>query len=650
MPITPNPPADFNPQRHPQIELTPFRFWCQKVLPLVYDDSLSYYELLCKVVDYLNKTMEDVSNMSEDIDKLYTAFNELQTYVNNYFDSLDVQEEINNKLDEMFSDGSFTQIFQNFYPIAYVKNYGAVGDGVTDDTKAIQECINSSCKIIMFEPNKEYKISKTLFIPVGKELDFMWSSLLPTGNEFTNNYVLSLNSSNVSTWDVEYSADIILIKRLRALNNEYNSQVNKLNLMFCATQFDVSNIISQYFNMTINTPSQYIDFKKLYNITIIDSFSNQAINIVGQGDGINFSNLHFIKYLEGSILSGLRLANCNGGNIKNLINGNHIFLACHALTLSDCHIERGSITTNHSTMTINDCWFYYNNDNVTQSVINLNNDNNSYKSYITLNNCFFNIYEPLTELDGDYFDINCSQNMSYITLNNCYRQFIPYTLPQSANSTCDCIINTRFGTKFLSNGTLYGGLLTNEKNITFSIASFGSTLASATISKFLRKKDLGFNGESGEYSYFISVILNNTKNIKYDFPSNVKSVTVNENSNMVALTFNIINFPILRIYRALNGTYSHYADIPNPSNILYDGGDEIQGVKWKPITGSVPTSQFNGYIYRYKEIQRTSTIYYSYIKTNTTPIGDFQEGDEWELNVPNTDNYRYIYDDSWLAV
>lgn len=42
--------------------LRPFRFWCQKVLPLVYDDSLSYYEVLCKVVDYLNKTREDLSN------------------------------------------------------------------------------------------------------------------------------------------------------------------------------------------------------------------------------------------------------------------------------------------------------------------------------------------------------------------------------------------------------------------------------------------------------------------------------------------------------------------------------------------------------------------------------------------------------------
>ena len=55
--------ANSNPitaDMRPTLDLNKFRFWCQKVLPLVYDDSLSYYEVLCKVVDYLNKAMEDV--------------------------------------------------------------------------------------------------------------------------------------------------------------------------------------------------------------------------------------------------------------------------------------------------------------------------------------------------------------------------------------------------------------------------------------------------------------------------------------------------------------------------------------------------------------------------------------------------------------
>lgn len=112
MSITPREPADFTPSRGNYTELKPFRFWCQKVLPLVYDDSLSYYELLCKVVDFLNKTMEDVETLEGDVTGLHTAYVELQAYVNEYFESLDVQEEIDNKLDEMVESGELITILQ----------------------------------------------------------------------------------------------------------------------------------------------------------------------------------------------------------------------------------------------------------------------------------------------------------------------------------------------------------------------------------------------------------------------------------------------------------------------------------------------------------------------------------------------------------
>ena len=113
--ITPNPPADFTPSMGNYKSLQPFRYWCQKVLPLVYDDSLSYYELLCKVVDYLNKTMEDVETLHVDVTNLHTAYDELQSYVNNYFSTLDVQEEINNKLDTMVEDGTLSDLLKNAF-------------------------------------------------------------------------------------------------------------------------------------------------------------------------------------------------------------------------------------------------------------------------------------------------------------------------------------------------------------------------------------------------------------------------------------------------------------------------------------------------------------------------------------------------------
>lgn len=85
-----------------------FRFWCQKVLPLVYDDSLSYYELLCKVVNFLNETIENVELMGDDIHKLFE-------YVNHYFDNLDVQNEINKKLDQMATDGSLGVLVERLF-------------------------------------------------------------------------------------------------------------------------------------------------------------------------------------------------------------------------------------------------------------------------------------------------------------------------------------------------------------------------------------------------------------------------------------------------------------------------------------------------------------------------------------------------------
>lgn len=104
------PHADFTPTRGHYNELSPFRFWCQKVLPITYDDSLSYYELLSKVVDWLNKAMEDIDTLNGDIDSMYETYKELENFVNTYFDSLDAQTLINNKLDAMASDGSLSTL------------------------------------------------------------------------------------------------------------------------------------------------------------------------------------------------------------------------------------------------------------------------------------------------------------------------------------------------------------------------------------------------------------------------------------------------------------------------------------------------------------------------------------------------------------
>ena len=71
-------------------DLKQFHYWCQKVLPLVYDESLSYYEVLAKTIDYLNDVINDVnelheiteSGIVERIDALEANFSRLSQTVN----------------------------------------------------------------------------------------------------------------------------------------------------------------------------------------------------------------------------------------------------------------------------------------------------------------------------------------------------------------------------------------------------------------------------------------------------------------------------------------------------------------------------------------------------------------------------------------
>lgn len=55
-----------------------FRFWCQKILPAVYDDSLSYYELLDKIVYKLNENIDAINIHSDSIEFIQNEIEQLR--------------------------------------------------------------------------------------------------------------------------------------------------------------------------------------------------------------------------------------------------------------------------------------------------------------------------------------------------------------------------------------------------------------------------------------------------------------------------------------------------------------------------------------------------------------------------------------------
>ena len=80
-------------------------------LPTTFVESMSYYEALAWLVNYMEKTLLPAVNENAEATKeLQEAFIILKDYVDNYLDNLDLQEDINNKLDEMAEDGTLADI------------------------------------------------------------------------------------------------------------------------------------------------------------------------------------------------------------------------------------------------------------------------------------------------------------------------------------------------------------------------------------------------------------------------------------------------------------------------------------------------------------------------------------------------------------
>lgn len=171
------------------IDLKPFRFWCQKVLPLVYDDSLSYYELLCKVVDYLNKTMTDVT-------VLHDEFVQLQNWINDYFDNLDVQSEINNKLDTFAEDGTLSNLIKPFI----VNNANPIFvDSVSDmNDKTKTYILNTSLHI--------YTWNGTAFTDTNSIYNFNVDNFLVCSADYTINDNYFTNNPDTNIFNLPVNA------------------------------------------------------------------------------------------------------------------------------------------------------------------------------------------------------------------------------------------------------------------------------------------------------------------------------------------------------------------------------------------------------------------------------------------------------------
>ena len=240
--------------------VTPLYYWVQKVLPLVYDDSLSYYELLGKVVEKLNVLIKNNAELPSYIQKL----------IEDYITSGAIEQVI-------------TEVIANFilnvkYPPSGLSP--AVGDGTADDTQAIQGCINYAFNrggMVVYFPSGTY---------LTQSLDLKNNVTLLGFDRENTKIVLKGGATRAL---INANVDNIGLRNL-TLDGNMDTQVNNINLIDVTVHrglFDNLILTDGYILFNINVS----DSAQLNNVIFENAVSHGAF-VMGTGI-IQANNLIF---------------------------------------------------------------------------------------------------------------------------------------------------------------------------------------------------------------------------------------------------------------------------------------------------------------------------------------------------------------------
>lgn len=227
-----------------------------------------------------NKLITQWKAMQKNFDNLQDAFNDLKRYVQDYFKNLDVQDEIDNKLNEMANDGSLAEIF-----VPYLNN---INSPVVVNSTA--EMTNKN-KIYLLTTNSHlytYNNSLSSFTDTGiiygklnsqfiydndrniKSHDFneyvncggYWLTVTPEENDITN-----------APFDLKYGDFVIINLSFPASSNKWVLQVVTMN----NTKKYNNSVAYRWFNtetkeVTLNwrTLDTNFNYANIYNIATHD--------------------------------------------------------------------------------------------------------------------------------------------------------------------------------------------------------------------------------------------------------------------------------------------------------------------------------------------------------------------------------------------
>lgn len=119
-----------------KLPLRDFTRYCMSIaqVPSSYLSGLTLEEQLLWLCSFLtNEVIPTVNNNGEAVEELQALYIQLKDYVDNYFDNLDIQEEVDNKLEEMAVSGELADIIAQFVNANCIMKFDKMQDLLDTD-------------------------------------------------------------------------------------------------------------------------------------------------------------------------------------------------------------------------------------------------------------------------------------------------------------------------------------------------------------------------------------------------------------------------------------------------------------------------------------------------------------------------------------
>ena len=267
--------------------LTPFKWFVLENFPFIEADfdALTEWQLFCKLGKEINKIIDSQNIVGEQAETLTNAFNDLQNYVNNYFNNLDLQDKINNKLNEMAQDGTLaeiinTQIFQELntaiqnnsndinkmktYPYFDIQKNGGFTDGTTPNDTIFTNAKNQGYRKFYFSQNENNNANYYFAnLPNFNDCEILTDNNvvinIPNA-EFFNNSNTGLFKNNIKLYDRNKSKNYMLPSNNYSMYNKIDTSIN-----YNIINLKDNNDLSRYKYVTFNLDTRNFTEKNISN-------------------------------------------------------------------------------------------------------------------------------------------------------------------------------------------------------------------------------------------------------------------------------------------------------------------------------------------------------------------------------------------------